>query len=108
MQRAVAHEAKVAADGKPAQRNHRLYQAGCEHECAADQDRYAALGAALRARPPHGTVTIARGSSDHAAAYMAYLIMARSGQLVTSLPMSLLTLYQAPLAIAESFQRAPG
>ena len=70
-------------------------------QLAADQDRYAALGAALRARPPRGTVTIARGSSDHAAAYMAYLIMARSGQLVTSLPMSLLTLYQAPLPLAD-------
>ncbi|MEO5794608.1 MAG: SIS domain-containing protein [Rhodoferax sp.] len=70
-------------------------------QLASDQDRYAALGTALRARPPGGTVTIARGSSDHAAAYMAYLIMARSGQLVTSLPMSLLTLYQAPLAIGQ-------
>ncbi|WP_367846838.1 SIS domain-containing protein [Rhodoferax sp. WC2427] len=70
-------------------------------QLAADQDRYAALGVALRARPPRGTVTIARGSSDHAAAYMAYLIMARSGQLVTSLPMSLLTLYQAPLPLAD-------
>jgi len=70
-------------------------------QLAADQDRYAALGAALRKRPPHGTVTIARGSSDHAAGYMAYLIMARSGHLVTSLPMSLLTLYQAPLAMDQ-------
>lgn len=68
-------------------------------QLAADEDRYAALGAALRALPPRGTVTIARGSSDHAAGYMAYLIMARSGQLVTSLPMSLLTLYEAPLAM---------
>jgi glucosamine--fructose-6-phosphate aminotransferase (isomerizing) len=68
-------------------------------QLAADEDRYAALGATLRAHPPQGTVTIARGSSDHAASYMAYLIMARSGQLVTSLPMSLLTLYQAPLAM---------
>lgn len=72
-----------------------------QQQLAADQDRYAALGAALRTRPPRGTVTIARGSSDHAAAYMAYLIMARSGQLVTSLPMSLLTLYQAPLPLAD-------
>lgn len=66
-----------------------------------DRDRYAALGAALRARVPQGTVTIARGSSDHAAAYMAYLIMSRSGHLVTSLPMSLLTQYQAPLATEQ-------
>lgn len=66
-------------------------------QLAADETRYAALGAALRALPPQGTVTIARGSSDHAAAYFAYLVMSRTGQLVTSLPMSLLTLYKAPL-----------
>eukprot|EP01041_Mallomonas_annulata_P038763 gene38763-62323_t len=67
-------------------------------QLAADDDRYAALGAALRTLPPQGAVTIARGSSDHAAAYFAYLVMSRTGQLVTSLPMSLLTLYKAPLA----------
>ncbi len=67
-------------------------------QLAADEARYAALGVALRNHAPLGAVTIARGSSDHAAAYFAYLVMARTGQLVTSLPMSLLTLYQAPLA----------
>ena len=66
-------------------------------QLAADEDCYAALGAALRQQAPQGVVTIARGSSDHAAAFMAYLVMARTGQLVTSLPMSLLTLYQAPV-----------
>ena len=55
------------------------------------------LGAMLRATPPAGIVTLARGSSDHAAAYLAYLLMARSGRLVTSLSMSLVTLYHAPL-----------
>lgn len=64
----------------------------------ADDDRYIALGALLRHQPPKGAVTIARGSSDHAAAYFAYLVMSRTGQLVTSLPMSLLTLYKAPMA----------
>jgi len=67
-------------------------------QLAGDEGRYAALGAALRALPPQGAVTIARGSSDHAAAYFAYLVMSRTGQLVTSLPMSLLTLYKAPMA----------
>jgi ABC-type glycerol-3-phosphate transport system permease component len=33
--------------------------------------------------PPQSLLTIARGSSDHAAHYMAYLIMARLGRLVT-------------------------
>jgi glucosamine--fructose-6-phosphate aminotransferase (isomerizing) len=67
-------------------------------QLAGDEGRYAALGQALRALPPQGAVTIARGSSDHAAAYFAYLVMSRTGQLVTSLPMSLLTLYKAPMA----------
>jgi len=40
---------------------------------------------------------VARGSSDHAAHYMAYLVMARLGRLVTSLPMSLVTLYQSQI-----------
>jgi glucosamine--fructose-6-phosphate aminotransferase (isomerizing) len=64
---------------------------------AADGDVYASLGAELRERPPKSLLTIARGSSDHAAHYMAYLIMARLGRLVTSLPMSLITLYQSRL-----------
>ena len=59
---------------------------------------YGALGAFLRAQPPTGILTLARGSSDHAAQHTAYLIMARLGQLVTSLPMSLVTLYHADLA----------
>jgi glutamine---fructose-6-phosphate transaminase (isomerizing) len=64
---------------------------------AANEEEYTNLGAALRSLPPSGIVTIARGSSDHAAAYFAYLMTVRSGRLVTSLPMSLVTLYHAPL-----------
>ncbi|MBI3523513.1 MAG: SIS domain-containing protein [Betaproteobacteria bacterium] len=64
---------------------------------AADGDTLAALGAALRAAPPSGVLTVARGSSDHAAHYLAYLVMARLGRLVTSLPMSLVTLYSSRL-----------
>jgi glucosamine--fructose-6-phosphate aminotransferase (isomerizing) len=62
---------------------------------AADGDAYAALGARLRQQPPVAMLTVARGSSDHAAHYMAYLLMARLGRLVTSLPMSLVTLYHS-------------
>jgi glucosamine--fructose-6-phosphate aminotransferase (isomerizing) len=60
-----------------------------------DQERWRAFGALLRARPPTSLLTVARGSSDHAAHYAAYLVMARLGRLVTSMPMSLLTLYQS-------------
>ncbi len=64
---------------------------------AADAGTYAALAAELRAAPPAAMLTVARGSSDHAAHYMAYLVMARLGRLVTSLPMSLVTLYGSQL-----------
>jgi glutamine---fructose-6-phosphate transaminase (isomerizing) len=64
---------------------------------AHDAHRYQALANALRSGPPTGVVTLARGSSDHAAQHLAYLVMARLGRLVTSLPPSLLTLYQSPL-----------
>lgn len=64
---------------------------------AADREACEALGARLRAQPPQNLLTVARGSSDHAAHYMAYLVMARLGRLVTSLPMSLVTLYQSRL-----------
>jgi glucosamine--fructose-6-phosphate aminotransferase (isomerizing) len=67
-------------------------------QLAQDEDRYAALGRLLRAAPPDCALTVARGSSDHAAGYCAFLIMTRLGRVVASLPMSLLTLYQAPLA----------
>lgn len=67
-------------------------------QLGADGDRYRALGALLRQQPPSSLLTIARGSSDHAAHYAAYLVMARLGRLVTSMPMSLVTLYQSKIA----------
>lgn len=64
---------------------------------AAEGAHLAALGAALRAQPPDALLTVARGSSDHAAHYLAYLVMARLGRIVASLPMSVVTLYQSSL-----------
>ena len=64
---------------------------------AAEAGAFAELGADLRHRPPLSLLTVARGSSDHASLYMSYLVMARLGRLVTSLPMSLITLYQSRL-----------
>lgn len=54
------------------------------------------LGASLRQVPPRGVVTVARGSSDHAASYFAYLCMQSRGIPVASLPPSLTTLARAP------------
>ncbi|HSQ73760.1 MAG TPA: SIS domain-containing protein [Rubrivivax sp.] len=69
-------------------------------QLAADADTYRALAADLQANEPQALVTVARGSSDHAAHYMGYLAMSRLGRLVTSLPMSLVTLYPARLRCA--------
>lgn len=75
-----------------------------------DQDTLARLVSDLRRLPPKHIVTIARGSSDHAATYFAYLCMLRLGRYVTSLPPSLVTLYDAPLqragALALAFSQS--
>ncbi|MBL0143432.1 MAG: SIS domain-containing protein [Betaproteobacteria bacterium] len=72
--------------------------AAVARQLEAGAERYSAFGAALRARPPASMLTLARGSSDHAAHFAGYLITARLGRLVTSLPMSLLTLHHARIA----------
>lgn len=51
----------------------------------------------IRSYDPQHLVTSARGSSDHAASFLNFLCMQHLGILATSLPMSLITLYQAPL-----------
>lgn len=84
-----------------------LQEALSAAECVAgqlthDAERYAALGQQLRATSLNSAVTVARGSSDHACGYLAYLIMARMGRLVTSLPMSLITLYKSPLIVRDT------
>jgi glucosamine--fructose-6-phosphate aminotransferase (isomerizing) len=66
-------------------------------QLAHNDQQYHDFGALLREQPPSSVLTVARGSSDHAAHFMAYLIMARLGRLVTSLPMSLITLYQSQI-----------
>jgi glucosamine--fructose-6-phosphate aminotransferase (isomerizing) len=71
--------------------------AAVQRQLGEDAPLYRAIGAELRARPPQSMLTVARGSSDHAAHFLAYLVMARLGRLVTSLPMSLITLYATRL-----------
>lgn len=84
-----------------------LEEAGSAPECVAlqlsqDTGLYAALGQKLRSTKFNTALTIARGSSDHAANYLAYLIMSRIGRVVASLPMSLLTLYKSPLITRDT------
>jgi len=54
----------------------------------------------LRRQPPQVAMTVARGSSDHAASYFAYLAMQQLGIPVASLPMSVVTMQQAPLKVS--------
>lgn len=72
--------------------------AAVARQLAAGGEACRALAAVLRDRPPASMLTLARGSSDHAAHFAGYLIMARLGKLVTSLPMSLVTLYHANIS----------
>lgn len=65
----------------------------------ADTSRVEALAGRLLAAPPQVVLTVARGSSDHAASYFASLTMSRLGVPVASLPMSVATLQQAPLRV---------
>ena len=56
-----------------------------------------ALAQVLIESKVRAAVTVARGSSDHAASHLSYLLMSRIGLLVTSLPPSVITLHHAPI-----------
>ncbi|WP_153101761.1 SIS domain-containing protein [Paraburkholderia hayleyella] len=66
----------------------------------ADMSRVEALARKLLEQPRYVALTVARGSSDHAASYFASLTMSRVGVPVASLPMSVATLQQAPLRVS--------
>src|SRR3546814_5864816 len=61
----------------------------------------AAAGRALRDRDPTFLITIARGSSDHAATFIKYAIELSTGRPVASLGPSLASIYQAPLKLSD-------
>jgi glucosamine--fructose-6-phosphate aminotransferase (isomerizing) len=71
-------------------------------QLAANAEPVAALAATLRARDPHVVVTIARGSSDHAALYLKHLVELRLGLVCASLGPSVASLYRAPLRLADA------
>jgi len=64
-----------------------------------DGDIYQDLARELRRSPPPFAVTIARGSSDHAASYAATLFGIAMGLVTASLQPSLVTRYAAPLRL---------
>jgi glucosamine--fructose-6-phosphate aminotransferase (isomerizing) len=70
-------------------------------QLGSDGALYADLGERLRRRPPAVVATIGRGSSDHACSYGGYLVTARLGVPVASLPPSAVTLFGARLRLAD-------
>ncbi|MFL9864207.1 SIS domain-containing protein [Paraburkholderia fungorum] len=72
----------------------------------AEPSHVEALAAKLAQQPRHVALTVARGSSDHAASYFASLTMSRLGVPVASLPMSVATLQQAPLQVRDQLALA--
>lgn len=68
-----------------------------------DKGVYAELGSRLRDLDPAVVATIARGSSDHAAGYAAYLIPQCTGKVVASLPPSVVTVLNARLRLKGQF-----
>lgn len=69
----------------------------------SDREAYESLGRRLRELDPDFVATIARGSSDHAANYAAYLIPLCTGRLVASLPPSVCTVLEARLRLRGQF-----
>jgi glucosamine--fructose-6-phosphate aminotransferase (isomerizing) len=70
---------------------------------AAQLDRNAGvqqgLAQRLRDRPPRAVVTLARGSSDHAATFARYLVETRAGVLTASASPSVSSVYDAQLGM---------
>ena len=57
------------------------------------------IGDQLRARDPSFVLTVARGSSDHAAAFIKYAIEVRAGLAVASVGPSIASIYGAQLSV---------
>ena len=66
----------------------------------------AELGAALRAADPQLVITVARGSSDHAASYLKYAVEIAAGVPVASVGPSIASVYAAPLRLPRTLALA--
>lgn len=69
----------------------------------SDEEKYTDLGRRLRELNPSVVGTIARGSSDHAANYGAYLIPLCTGRVVASIPPSIVTVLDSVLQMKGQF-----
>jgi glucosamine--fructose-6-phosphate aminotransferase (isomerizing) len=65
----------------------------------SDEKGFATSAVEFVNQAPQLIITLARGSSDHAAHYFGYLCMLRLGIPVISLPLSLMSLHHAPLQV---------
>jgi glutamine---fructose-6-phosphate transaminase (isomerizing) len=70
-----------------------------QHQLHTLEPRLIALAERLRQCDPGVILSVARGSSDHAASYFAYLTMQQAGVPVASLPMSVVTLHDSPMRV---------
>ena len=64
-------------------------------------EAYRRVGERLRRQEPRFIVTCARGTSDHAATYLKYLVETRIGIPVASMGPSVASVYSAPLSLAR-------
>jgi glucosamine--fructose-6-phosphate aminotransferase (isomerizing) len=62
----------------------------------------AAAGLALKDKDPSFLVTVARGSSDHAATFLKYAVELTTGRPVASLGPSLASIYKVPLHVSSA------
>ena len=73
-----------------------------ENQFSENQQIFDEVSQYLNQKNPYSLVSIARGSSDHAAQYLDYLTTTKMGKLTTSLSMSAITLYQTELDVSKS------
>lgn len=69
---------------------------------SANQSVWESIAEKIRANPPHFAMTIARGSSDHAATFAKYLLETRAGIVTASAAPSVFTLYQSKLQLKNA------
>lgn len=62
---------------------------------SSNRETVRVLGQRLRARAPRAVITLARGSSDHAATFARYIIERHAGVLTSSLSPSIASLYES-------------
>ncbi len=70
--------------------------------CSRSDDKIAEAAQDIRARDPSVICTIARGSSDHAAAYLKYATEILAGTPVASIGPSVSSIYQRPLRLESA------